>query len=91
MVGSLLYSLRRFWLDVIVTSHGDQAKLQAALRERIPPSAWSSLLSTRRGEGCKNASRIGEAGYNRWAEPADTIRPTMLVAAVYALPGSSWI
>ena len=74
MVGSLLYSLVRFWLDVIVTSHGDQAKLQAevlalrrqvqvlerqikrvrwspgdrlllaALRERIPPSAWAGLL-----------------------------------------------
>ena len=74
MVGSLLYSLVRFWLDVIATSHGDQAKLQAevlalrrqvqvlerqikrvrwspgdrlvlaALRERIPPSAWAGLL-----------------------------------------------
>ena len=74
MVGSLLYSLVRFWLDVIATSQGDQAKLQAevlalrrqvqvlerqikrvrwsrgdrmilaALRERIPPSAWAGLL-----------------------------------------------
>ncbi len=74
MVGSLLYSLLRFCLDVISTSHGDQAKLQAevlvlrrqvqvlerqikrvrwspedrlvlaALRERIPPSAWAGLL-----------------------------------------------
>ena len=74
MVGSLLYSLVRFWLDVIAASHGDQAKLQAevlalrrqvqvlerqikrvrwspgdrlvlaALRERIPPSAWAGLL-----------------------------------------------
>jgi len=74
VVSSLLYSLVRFWLDVIATSHGDQAKLQAevlalrrqvqvlerqikrvrwspgdrlvlaALRERIPPSAWAGLL-----------------------------------------------
>ena len=38
MVASLLYSLVRFWLDVIVTSHGDQAKLQAevlALRRQV--------------------------------------------------------
>jgi hypothetical protein len=37
-VGSLLYSLVRFWLDVIATSHGDQAKLQAevlALRRQV--------------------------------------------------------
>ena len=73
-MGSLLYSLVRFCLDVIATSHGDQAKLQAevlalrrqvqvlerqikrvrwspgdrlvlaALRDRIPPSAWAGLL-----------------------------------------------
>ena len=38
MVGSLLYSLVRFWLDAIATSHGDQAKLQAevlALRRQV--------------------------------------------------------
>ena len=38
MVGSLLYSLVRFLLDVIATSHGDQAKLQAevlALRRQV--------------------------------------------------------
>ena len=74
MVGSLIYSLVRVLLDVMATSHGDQAKLQAevlvlrrqvqvlerqikrvrwapgdrmvlaALRERIPPSAWAGLL-----------------------------------------------
>jgi len=74
VVGSQLYSLVRFWLDVIATSHGDQSKLQAevlalrrqvqilerqikrarwstddrlvlaALRDRIPPSAWAGLL-----------------------------------------------
>jgi hypothetical protein len=74
VVGSLLYALVRFLLDVIATSNGDQAKLQAevlvlrrqvqvlerqikrvrwtpgdrmvlaALRERIPRSAWASLL-----------------------------------------------
>src|SRR5205085_2420312 len=38
VVGSLLYSVVRFWLDVIATSHGDQAKLQAevlALRRQV--------------------------------------------------------
>jgi len=38
VVGSLLYSLVRLWLDVIATSHGDQAKLQAevlALRRQV--------------------------------------------------------
>ena len=74
MVRPLLYSLVRFWVDVIATRHGDQAKLQAevlalrrqvqvlerqikrvhwapgdrmvlaALRERIPASAWAGLL-----------------------------------------------
>jgi hypothetical protein len=74
VVGSLLYALVRVLLDVIATSHGDQAKLPAevlalrrqirvlerqiervhwtpgdrmvlaALRERIPRSAWASLL-----------------------------------------------
>jgi transposase InsO family protein len=74
VVGSLLYALVRVLLDVIATSNGDQAKLQAevlvlrrqvqvlerqikrvrwtpgdrmvlaALRERIPRSAWASLL-----------------------------------------------
>jgi putative transposase len=74
VVGSLIYSLVRVLLDVIATSHGDQAKLQsevlvlrrqvqvlerqinrvrwssgdrmvlAALRERIPQSAWAGLL-----------------------------------------------
>jgi hypothetical protein len=37
-VGSLLYSLVRFWLDGIATSHDDQAKLQAevlALRRQV--------------------------------------------------------
>ena len=37
-MGSLLYSLVRFWLDAIATSHGDQAKLQAeglALRRQV--------------------------------------------------------
>lgn len=56
--------------------------------ERVSPDLRcfrvKTLCETCR-EGCKNGSRIGEAGYNRWAEPADTIRPTMLVAAVYAL------
>jgi putative transposase len=74
VVGSLLYSLVRVLLDVMATSHGDQAKLQAevlvlrrqvqvlecqikrvrwspgdrlvlaALRGRIPQSAWAGLL-----------------------------------------------
>ncbi len=74
MVGSLIYSLVRVLLDLMATSHGDQAELQAevlvlrrqvqvlerqikrvrwspgdrmalaALRERIPPSAWAALL-----------------------------------------------
>ena len=74
MMGTLLYSLVRFLLDVVATSHGDQAKLQAevlalrrqiqvldrqikrvrwspgdrmiiaALRERLPQSAWAGLL-----------------------------------------------
>ena len=74
MVGSLLYSLVRVLLDVIATSHGDQAKLQAevlalrrqvqvlerqikrvrwsagdrivlaALRAKLPGSAWAGLL-----------------------------------------------
>ena len=74
MVGALLYSVLRVLLDVLVTSHGDQAKLQAevlalrrqvqvlerqikrvhwspgdrmimaALRERMPHSAWAGLL-----------------------------------------------
>ena len=38
MVGSLLYSLVRVLLDVIATSHGDQAKLRAevlALRRQV--------------------------------------------------------
>ena len=38
MLGSLLYSLVRLWLDVIATSHGDQAKLQdevLALRRQV--------------------------------------------------------
>ncbi|HEY8885482.1 MAG TPA: integrase core domain-containing protein [Chloroflexota bacterium] len=73
-MGSLIYSLVRVVVDVIATSHGDQAKLQAevlvlrrqvqvlerqikrvrwspgdrmvlaALRERIPRSAWAGLL-----------------------------------------------
>ena len=73
-VGSLLYSLARVLLDVMATSPGDQAKLQAevlvlrrqvqvlerqikrvrwthgdrmviaALRQRIPQSAWAGLL-----------------------------------------------
>ena len=74
MVGALLYSVLRVLLEVLVTSHGDQAKLQAevlalrrqvqvlerqikrvhwspgdrmimaALRERMPHSAWAGLL-----------------------------------------------
>ena len=73
MLGSLIYSLLRVLLDVLVTSHGDQAKLEAevlalrrqvqvlerqikrvrwspgdrivmaALRERLPKSAWAGL------------------------------------------------
>jgi putative transposase len=69
-VGSLLYALVRGMLDVIATSHGDQARLLAlrrqiqvlerqikrarwtpgdrmvlaALRERMPRSAWAALL-----------------------------------------------
>jgi hypothetical protein len=74
VVGSLLYSLVRVLLDMMATSHGDQARLQvevlvlrrqvqvlerqikrvrwspgdrmvlAALRGRIPQSAWAGLL-----------------------------------------------
>ena len=74
VVGSLLYSLVRVLLDVIATSHGDQASLQAevlalrrqvqvlerqikrvhwsagdrmvlaALRAKLPGSAWAGLL-----------------------------------------------
>jgi len=74
VVGSLIYSLVRVLLDLMATSQGDQAELQAevlvlrrqvqvlerqikrvrwspgdrmalaALRERIPPSAWAALL-----------------------------------------------
>jgi len=74
VLGSLLYSLARVLLDVLATSHGNQAKLQsevlslrrqvqvlerkikrvrwtpgdrmvlAALRERIPVSAWAGML-----------------------------------------------
>ena len=74
MVGSLLYSLVRFLLDVIATSQSDRAQLQAevlalrrqvqvlerqvkrvrwsagdrmvlaALREKLPSSAWAGLL-----------------------------------------------
>jgi len=38
VVGSLIYSLVRAMLDVLATSHGDQAKLQAevlALRRQV--------------------------------------------------------
>jgi hypothetical protein len=93
VVGSLLYSLVRFRLDVIVTSHGDQAKLQAevlalrrevqvlerqikrvrwspgdrlhlaALRERIPPSAWAGLLV--KPEKCSGGTANWCAGRGR--------------------------
>ena len=54
MVGSLLYSLVRFWLDVIATSHGDQAKLQAevlALRHQVH-------VLERRSSGCAGVQAI---------------------------------
>jgi hypothetical protein len=38
VVGSLIYSLLRVLLDVLATSHGDQAKLEAevlALRRQV--------------------------------------------------------
>jgi hypothetical protein len=74
VVGYLIYSLVRVLLDLMATSQGDHAELQAevlvlrrqvqvlerqikrvrwspgdrmalaALRERIPPSAWAALL-----------------------------------------------
>jgi hypothetical protein len=74
VLGSLIYSLLRVLLDLLATSHGDEAALHAevlalrrqiqvlerqikrvhwrpgdrmvlaALRERIPRSAWAGLL-----------------------------------------------
>ena len=43
MVGLLLYSLVRFWLDVIATSHGDQAKLQAEVLVNRPGKVGGSI------------------------------------------------
>ena len=109
MVGSLLNSLVRVLLDLMATSHGDQAKLlaevlalrrqiqvlerqikgvrwtsgdrmiMAALRERLPRSAWAySWSSPRRCSvgaelWCAESGRPIEAGRPRLSAESRTL------------------
>ena len=92
MVGSLIYSLLRVLLDVIATSHGDQAKLQAevlALRRRSRFSRGrSSGVHWTQGDRMVLAALRERIPRSGWA--GLLVKPETVLGWHRALVGRKW-
>jgi hypothetical protein len=99
VVGSLIYSLVRVLLDLMATSHGDQAELQAevlVLRRQVQVSRapeHAGALESKRSDGSGGAARtdpaIGVGGFTGQAADRTWVASRIGASKVGNLSGST--